>query len=111
MSIAQLYESITKAVGDETGASDSLLHVHAAMAVLLIARILTGRSLATPIPFLIVALAAVLNEVLDRINHGSWRWWDTGLDMLNTLFWPFVLMVGLRVRRPREGRRSFGQSG
>lgn len=110
MNPVDLYESITRAIQDETGASDSLLHVHAGMAVLLVARILTGRSLATPIPFLVVCVAAVANEVLDRITHGFWRPRDTVLDIINTLFWPFVLMVGLRIRRSREGRRSAEQS-
>ena len=105
MNIAQLYEALTTALSDETGASDSLLHVHAGMAVLILARIATGRSLATPVPLLVVLAAAQLNEVFDRINHGQWRWQDTSLDMLNTLFWPFVLMTGLRVRRSLEARR------
>lgn len=106
MNIVQLYESLTLSLADETGASDSLLHVHAGMAVLLAARIVTGRSLATPIPFLVVLIVALLNEVLDRVNHGSWNWLDTGLDVLNTIFWPFVLMIGLRIRRSRELRRA-----
>ena len=108
MNLVELYESITFAIQDETGASDSLLHVHAGMAVLLIARILTGRSLATPIPFLVVCVAALANEVLDRIIHGLWRPRDSILDLVNTLFWPFVLMVGLRARRSREGKRTAG---
>lgn len=111
MNPIEVYESITLAIQDETGASDSLLHVHAGMAVLLIARVLTGRSLATPIPFLIVFVAALANEVLDRITHGLWRPWDSALDLVNTLFWPFVLMIGLRFRRSREGRRAVDQTG
>lgn len=110
MNIVELYESLMATIAEDTGASDSLLHVHAGMAVLLIARIVSGRSLATPIPFLVVCAVAVANEVLDRINHGSWRWWDTVLDLVNTLFWPFVLMVGLRFRRSRELRRASAQS-
>lgn len=106
MTAAEIYESLTFAIQNETGASDSLLHVHAGMAVLLIARILTGRSLATPVPFLIVCVAALANEALDGINHGFWRPWDTALDLVNTLFWPFVLMVGLRIRRARQGKRT-----
>ena len=104
VNLAQLYEAAMTAVSDETGASDSLLHVHAGMAILLAARLMTGRSLATPVPFLFVVAAALLNELLDRINHGSWRWWDTGFDLLNTLFWPFVLMMGLKARRARQER-------
>ncbi|MGI8704624.1 MAG: hypothetical protein ACR2JJ_02305 [Sphingomicrobium sp.] len=106
MTIFGLYETITRAISDETGASDSLLHVHAGMAVLLLARVVTGKSLATPIPFLVVCVAAVANEVIDRINHGIWRPLDTGLDLLNTLFWPFVLMVGLRIRRSLDARKA-----
>lgn len=103
MNIAEVYESITFAIQNETGASDSLLHVHGGMAVLLLARILTGRSLATPLPLLIVCLTALANEFLDRINYGAWRPRDTALDLINTLFWPLVLMVGLRIKRSRQG--------
>ncbi|GGE02985.1 hypothetical protein GCM10011515_23240 [Tsuneonella deserti] len=105
MSIADLYHRFILWIGDGTGASDSLLHVHAGMAVLLAARLVTGRSLATPLPFLVVCIAELANEVLDRAYSGTWLWGDTSLDILNTLFWPFVLMVGLRARRSREARR------
>jgi hypothetical protein len=105
MDFAGAYERFIQWVGDGTGAPDSLLHVHAGMAVLLIARLITRRSLATPLPFAIVCAAELANEVLDRINHGSWLWVDTSLDIVNTLFWPLVLMIGLRVRRSREGKR------
>lgn len=104
MNPAQAYADLIRSIGDGTGASDSLLHVHAGMAVLLIARIVTRRSLATPVPFLVVCVAELCNELLDRMSHGAWRWHDTAFDALNTLFWPFVLMVGLRARRAREAR-------
>ena len=111
MNAAEIYERLTLVIQNETGASDSLLHVHAGMAVLLIARIVTGRSLATPIPFLVVLVAAIGNEILDRFNHGLWRPVDSMLDLVNTLFWPFVLMVGLRARRSRELKRAARQDG
>ena len=104
MNLAQRYHDIILAIGDGTGASDSLLHVHAGMALLLLARLITGKSLATPIPFLIVCLAELFNEIMDRLSFGSWRVMDTSLDVLNTLFWPFVLMIGLRIRRLRDHR-------
>ena len=102
MSFPNIYAEIIRWIGDGTGASDSLLHVHAGMAVLFIARIVTGRSLATPVPFLCVCAAELANELLDRLSYGSWRWWDAALDVVNTLFWPFILMVGLRFRRLQE---------
>lgn len=82
--------------------SDSLAHVHGGMAVLLLARLITRRSLATPIPLACVVVMQMLNECIDRYTHGSWRWPDTIGDTINTLFWPIVLFVGLRWRRQRE---------
>ena len=102
MNITALYQELITAIGDGTGASDSLLHVHAGLAILFLARLVTRRSLATPIPFLVVLAAEVANEIMDRLTYGSWRVADTSLDMFNTMFWPFVLMVGLRWRRAHE---------
>ena len=102
MDLPSLYSNLINWIGDGTGASDSLLHVHAGLAVLFLARLVTRRSLATPVPFLVVVAAEIANEVMDRLNHGAWRWDDTLLDVVNTLFWPFVLMIGLRLRRARE---------
>jgi hypothetical protein len=102
MHFAALYQELISAIGDGTGASDSLLHVHAGLAVLFLARLITRRSLATPVPFLAVVVAEVANEIMDRLTYGSWRLEDTGLDLVNTLFWPFVLMVGLKWRRAHE---------
>jgi hypothetical protein len=100
MDIPALYHSVITWIGDGTGASDSLLHVHAGLTILFIARLVTRRSLATPIPFAVVCLAELANEIMDRLTFGSWRWEDTLLDVVNTLFWPLVLMIGLRLRRP-----------
>ena len=102
MHIPALYQELINAIGDGTGSSDSLLHVHAGLAVLFLARIVTRRSLATPVPFLVVCVAELANEVMDRLNYGSWRWGDSLPDIVNTLFWPFVLMVGLKLRRAHE---------
>src|SRR5688572_17999984 len=103
MSFPDLYHQFVLDLADGTGASDSLLHVHAGMAVLFLARLATRRSLATPIPFLFVCAAELANEVLDRINLGYWRVPDTLFDVINTLFWPFMLMIGLRWRYARAG--------
>lgn len=104
MDFAQLYHEAVLWIGDGTGASDSLLHVHAGLAVLFLARLVSRRSLATRVPFLVVCVAELANEIMDRLAFGGWRWEDTALDVVNTLFWPFVLMVGLRWRRARELR-------
>jgi hypothetical protein len=102
MSPAELYHAATMWIGDGTGAADSLLHVHAGLAVLFLARIVTRRSLATIVPFAIVCAAELFNEVMDRIHLGYWLWPDTISDVVQTLFWPLVLMLGLRWRKAHD---------
>lgn len=103
-SLLEFYRSLSPAVGVSTGASDSLLHVHGGMIILFLARVITRRSLATWTPFLFVLTAAIAKEVGDRIAYGAWRMPDSAFDILNTIFWPFVLMVGLRWRRALSER-------
>ena len=100
MNPIELYGRLIQWVGDGTGAPDTILHIHAGMAVLLFVRLVTGRSLATPWPLLAVYLAELANEILDRVNHGQWMP-DTTSDVLNTEYWPTVLFIGLRIRRAR----------
>jgi len=110
MNLADLYSRLTIWIGDGTGAPDTVLHIHAGMAVLLFVRVLTGRSLATPWPLLAVYLAELVNEILDYFAHGKIMP-DTLSDVLNTIFWPTVLFIGLRFRRARLDRRPYVRSG
>jgi hypothetical protein len=97
---ADLYVRLILWIGDGTGAPDTVLHIHAGMAVLLFVRVVTGCSLATPWPLLAVYVAELGNEVMDYFGHGSVMP-DTLSDVLNTVFWPTVLFIGLRIRRAR----------
>jgi hypothetical protein len=101
MDSPSIYAERIRANGDGTGIADSLLHVHAGMAILLIACLLTKCSLAAPVPLLVVCAAELANEVLDRLDYGSWRWSDTPPDLIKTLFWLTVLFVRVRLRRRR----------
>jgi hypothetical protein len=103
--IPALYARLIAEIGDGTGMADSLLHVHAGLAVLMLARLVTRRSLSNPVPLLIVVAAEAANEILDRLHYGSWRWADTSGDIVNTLFWPTALFIGLRLRRARVRER------
>jgi len=99
MNLPSLYADLIQQIGDGTGMADTVLHIHAGMAVLFLARLVTRRSLATPVPLLVVLAAELGNEVMDRLHYGSWRPADTTADLINTLFWPSVLFVGLRWRK------------
>lgn len=103
--IISSYGRLSNAIGASTGASDTLLHVHGGLVVLFLARLVTRRSLATWTPFLCVLAAAILKELADRIAHGVWRPHDSLFDIINTLFWPGILMIGLRWRKAHPVRR------
>ncbi len=98
MDVAGLWAQFIAWIGDGTGLPDTILHVHAGMAVLLVARLVTGRSLGTLIPLSVVVAAEAGNEILDRMHYGSWRWSDTLGDIGNTLFWPAVICLAVRLR-------------
>jgi hypothetical protein len=100
-----LYARFILWLGDGTGLSDTVLHIHAGMAVLMLARIVTRRSLGSLVPLSVVVVAELFNEVMDRLYYGSWRWPDTLGDIANTLFWPLVICLGIRLR-PMIGRRG-----
>lgn len=101
--IPELYHTFIDWIGDGTGLPDTILHIHAGMAVLMVARIVTRRSLGSFVPWSFVAAAEAFNEIMDRLNFGSWRWADTTSDIANTLFWPTVICLGIRLR-PKIGR-------
>ena len=101
MNPAELYARLILWIGDGTGAPDTVLHIHAGMAVLFLARLVTRRSLATFIPLACVYAAEAANEIMDYFAHGRVMP-DTPSDVLNTVFWPTVLFIGLRLRRAQD---------
>ncbi len=103
--IPSTYHKFIDWIGDGTGLPDTILHIHAGLAVLMIARLITRRSLGSFIPWSLVVLAEAFNEVMDRMQFGSWRWPDTTSDILNTLFWPTVICLGIRLRPMIRSRR------
>ncbi|WP_395392683.1 hypothetical protein WBP07_16490 [Novosphingobium sp. BL-8A] len=104
MDIPGIYHSWIDWIGDGTGLPDSILHIHAGMAVLMLARLVTGRSLGTFIPFAFVVGAEFANELMDYLHYG-WRAADTYADLANTFFWPFVISLGVRIR-PLASQRA-----
>ncbi len=97
MTLPDRYHEWILWIGDGTGLPDAILHIHAGLAILLIVRLISRRSLATFVPFLVVVLAEAGNEFMDYLVYGM-RWDDTLSDIGNTLFWPLVLSLGLRLR-------------
>lgn len=107
MTLPQLYHSWITWIGDGTGLPDAILHIHAGLAILLLVRLVTKRSLGTFIPFAAVVVAEFGNELMDYLTYGM-RWADTLTDLGNTFFWPFVISLGVRLRPMAQQDRPQG---
>ena len=92
-----IYHSWIDWIGDGTGLPDTILHIHAGLTILLIVRLITRRSLGSFLPFWVVVVAEFGNELMDYLNYG-WREADTLSDIANTLFWPMVISLAVRLR-------------
>jgi hypothetical protein len=102
-----------------TSLSRDALHIYFGLAVLLLSMALLRKPLNSFIPWVVVFGMSILGELVDMrddfVFYGYWRW-DAGLhDVLNTLFWPTVLVLLARyshffhtthhATRPRFRRR------
>jgi hypothetical protein len=101
MNLLKTYQDAQIRIAEATGANDALLHIHAGLAILLAARVITGRSLATPFPLLCVWIVEIANELLDYVTAGRLMP-DTVADITNTVLWPTLLFIGLRIRQARS---------
>jgi len=101
VSFAQSYHGLKEAVVATFGQSHDLLHIHAGLAIYIIAQLIWGTRRGSLPAVGIVALFALFNEVLDQAFWGSWRIGDTRSDVVLTLFWPAVLMTVGKLRRWR----------
>jgi len=54
MNLPATYHACIEWIGDGTGLSDTILHIHAGMLVLVVARVIMRRSLGSFVPLLVV---------------------------------------------------------
>jgi hypothetical protein len=99
---ASAYQHFKLVVTAATGLSRDALHVYAGMAVLLLVAGALRRPLQSILPWLVVMLVAVVAELPDLrddlAQYGRWHWLASVHDVVNTLFWPTVLLFFTRWR-------------
>ena len=90
-SIAQ---AVKLAIVSATGLSKDALHIYVGLGVMLTAAAVLRKPLGSIVPWLLVLTLAVAGELVDmRDNMEYWRWGASLHDILNTLFWPTVLLL------------------
>ena len=96
MAIVAKYESWKIATAVWVGIDDWLIHAQFGMIIFVLAAILWRRPIGAFLPVTLVVVGEAINEVLDRLNYGSWRWPDTSRDLIFTIGWPFILFLCAR---------------
>lgn len=95
-------------LADASGLSMDALHVHAGVLAQLLVAMLTKRRLASPIPWLVVALLALGNEYYD-LEREAWtdraaQRLESLTDLWNTMLLPTVLLAAARFAPGRISR-------
>jgi hypothetical protein len=95
------YHALKTGIETMTGQSQTLLHVNGGLAIYLLFQLALGTRRGSWIALALLAQIELLNEILDRFHHGSWRFADTMGDMAATMTWPLLLVLASTYRRRR----------
>ncbi|KKB84688.1 hypothetical protein VW29_09905 [Devosia limi DSM 17137] len=85
--------------------SRDALHIHIGLGIYIAAMVLFRRGPASIVPWLVVLVAQLANELLDGIHHGALDIDVTGAlrDIGNTMLWPtVVLLIARRFDKKRN---------
>jgi hypothetical protein len=107
-----MYNSLKIQLSELLGITKDALHIHIGLAIFLVAALVFRRSLASWIPWLSLLAFEIVNELMDvfHLHEGAFsvEVGDSPKDILNTMFWPTMVLLGLRWQRHRnassEGR-------
>lgn len=111
-----MLDPLKTALSDLLHLSKDALHVHLGIGIYLVATLLLRRPLGSWLPWLIVLALELINEALDLAHHlrrGGIEpagLLDSVKDIINTMLWPTVLLIALRVGGA-AGRRKADEAG
>lgn len=101
MELVLAYHELIETIVTVTGSSHQQLHVHCGLAIYVVAQMALGTRRGSTAALQAVLAIELGNEVMNRLFYGSWRWADTGMDILITMFWPVTLVMLSKFRRWR----------
>jgi hypothetical protein len=97
MALVAKYEATKIAIATWVGIDDWLIHSQFGMIIFVLSAIALRKPLGSLLPVTLVVVGEGLNEYLDKLNYGSWRWPDTSRDLIFTIGWPFILFLCARI--------------
>jgi len=99
MQILATYAALKIDTGSFTGLDEHDLHFQGGLLIFFITAAVLRKPLWSPWPVAMVIGLEALNEGIDRLNHGSWRWPDTRMDLANTLTLPLIIFAAAVLAR------------
>jgi hypothetical protein len=97
------FQSMKHEIVQFASLSKDALHIYVGMGVFLIGSALAQKGLRSTFPILVVAVMALVGELLDARDdlriHGHWRVMASLHDFTNTVFWPLMLWLLARYSR------------
>lgn len=97
-----MYSDLKTFASDTLNLSKDALHVHLGLAIFVVVALVFFRKRPASLwPWLAAFAAAVANEVMDIRGHVALTgyWIEGAKDIINTMLWPTIAWVVLRMRR------------
>ena len=92
MDYVALYQQLIGWVVGQFG-NDKIAHVFVGLTLWLGSVRALRKTFNSLAPFVVLAVAEAINEGLDRITYGSWRWADTSMDIAATFACPLLILL------------------
>lgn len=106
-----MYNALKTQLAELLGVTKDALHIHIGLAIFLGVALVFRRSLASWIPWLALLAFELVNELMDifHIHEGviGFEVGDSMKDVLNTMFWPTVVLIAARWQRRRQRSSTF----
>ncbi len=100
------YQNLKLQIVDFIGLSKDAIHIHIGPAAFVATIILWKKAKVTPICLIPVLLLAMGMESVDLYDDyksvGYMRWSNSIHDMINTLFWPVLIVLFFKFRQRRD---------
>jgi hypothetical protein len=107
-----MYNALKTELSELLGITKDALHIHIGLAIFLGVALVFRRSLASWIPWLALLAFELANELMDIFHlHGGaigFEMGDSLKDILNTMFWPTVVLLAARWHRRRQQPATSG---
>ena len=96
-------QAAKQAAVEALGVSRDALHVYVGLSVFILTALILRQPLRAWWPWLAAVAVAVTGEGIDAFDDiramGRWRWIESVHDVVNTIFWPTIVMLVARYRK------------